>query len=338
MGLNINRSQVYGLWVNGREIEGVHINGRRIFNSNINTTDLFVYAVAGTPTARVNAKNGTNLKVAASASAGTANVVLNDPLPTATAPTSVVIAAVADGEQGATARLTATVTGGVYDILTYAWTVSVGTLDDATAASPTWTRPTVESNTEATIGLTVTASGQGTAYRTGTSGSTSATSITTTVNAEVFGISSFNQTGLDVLCLFKITAQGAIVGRERNYFRNINDAPTDVEEGSSAFTIDTQEYMVEDLSHNADFGQFGLDTFLTDLRLNIRISDADNTEWTSYMMYIQRSNGDRGASSALDRISDTTSSRSDVTGTAYTIWKAVEVGESFLFAIAKPSA
>ena len=103
-------------------------------------------------------------------------------LPAPTAPTSVVITAVPNGNEGTTATLAATVTGGTYDTgPTYAWTVSGGTLSDATAATPVWTRPAVTSDTAYTIDLEVTVAGDGTAYENGTSVSASATQISTTV-------------------------------------------------------------------------------------------------------------------------------------------------------------
>lgn len=119
------------------------------------------------------------------------------PLPDATAPTSVVIAAVADGDEGTTATLSATVTGGAGDAISYAWSVSGGTLNDATATSPTWTRPQVNTDTNYTIGLVVTRSGDGTSYRAGSSGSLAATNVTATVENVVRVIASPNApTGL----------------------------------------------------------------------------------------------------------------------------------------------
>jgi len=53
--------------------------------------------------------------------------------------------------------LSVTITGGNYDRLTYEWSVTGGTLDDPTAASPVWTRPAFE----ATITLKVKVYGDG---------------------------------------------------------------------------------------------------------------------------------------------------------------------------------
>ena len=101
-------------------------------------------------------------------------------LPDAVAP-SVAINAVADGDEGTTVALSATVSGGTYDALDYAWTVEGGTLDDATLASPTWTRPAVSADTDYDIDLTVTARGTGSVARTGTPDTATATQIQATV-------------------------------------------------------------------------------------------------------------------------------------------------------------
>ena len=45
------------------------------------------------------------------------------------------IDAVATGDENTTVQLSATVTGGTYDALAYAWSVDGGTLDDAAAVS-----------------------------------------------------------------------------------------------------------------------------------------------------------------------------------------------------------
>ena len=82
-------------------------------------------------------------------------------LPDAVAP-GVEINAVADGGEGTTVQLAATITDGTYDELDYAWTVSGGTLDDDASATPTWTRPDVSADTDYDIDLTVTARGTGT--------------------------------------------------------------------------------------------------------------------------------------------------------------------------------
>ncbi|MCY3934349.1 MAG: hypothetical protein OXH70_21815 [Acidobacteria bacterium] len=88
---------------------------------------------------------------------------------------AVSIGAVPAGEESTEASLTATLTGGVYDALSYAWTASAGSLNDATLESPTWTRPTVDADgATVTIGVTVTASGSGTQARSGTTDTASA--------------------------------------------------------------------------------------------------------------------------------------------------------------------
>ena len=97
--------------------------------------------------------------------------------PTVTAPT-VIVPAIAAGDEGTTARLTVIVRGGAYDTISYAWSVSGGTLDDATIASPTWTRPDVDEDTTVLINLQVIVRGDGTNYR---------PTSRATVNAQVTG-------------------------------------------------------------------------------------------------------------------------------------------------------
>ena len=100
---------------------------------------------------------------------------LNPPtLPDAAAP-SVLINAIADGDEGTTASLSATLSGGNYDgPPEYAWTVSMGTLDDATSPTPTWTRPAVDSDASIVVSLSLTVRGSGTNARSGTSDAASA--------------------------------------------------------------------------------------------------------------------------------------------------------------------
>ena len=102
-------------------------------------------------------------------------------LPVAVAP-SVTINAIPSGDEGTTVRLTRSVTGGRYDRVSgNAWSVAEGTLDDATAASPTWTRPLVSATKNIAVDCGVTVEGTGTNARSGTS----ATGSATTVQAEV---------------------------------------------------------------------------------------------------------------------------------------------------------
>ena len=86
---------------------------------------------------------------------------------------AVAINPVPDGREGSSSSLRASLSGGLYDSATYAWAVSVGTLDDATAASPVWTRPTVEADAGVTVSLTVTVEGDGTNARDGTNAAVS---------------------------------------------------------------------------------------------------------------------------------------------------------------------
>ena len=101
-------------------------------------------------------------------------------IPNVSAP-QVSINAVAAGNEGTTVRLVATVTGGTYDTLEYAWTVGGGSVDNASAESPTWTRPNVNANTNYNINLTVTAKGTGTKAKNGTSEQRNANQIAATV-------------------------------------------------------------------------------------------------------------------------------------------------------------
>ena len=118
-------------------------------------------------------------------------------LPVAAAP-SVTINAIPSGNEGTTYRLTRTLTGGTYDEVTgHAWVVGSGTLDDNTAESPTWTRPSVSGTTNVDVDLAVAVRGTGTNARAGTSASAAAP----TVQAEVLAIpvvrpGTFSITGL----------------------------------------------------------------------------------------------------------------------------------------------
>ena len=123
----------------------------------------------------VTAKSGTSDTATASRTATVRNI-----LPVAVAP-SVAINAIAAGDEGTGVQLSAAVSGGTYDELTYAWTAGEGVLSDASAVSPTWTRPEVTSTHSVTIGLTVTARGTGTNARTGTSATAVATDRTASV-------------------------------------------------------------------------------------------------------------------------------------------------------------
>ena len=102
--------------------------------------------------------------------------------PVAVAPT-VSINAVAAGDEGTTVTLGASVgAGGQYDgSVSYAWTVEGGTLNDATAAAPVWTRPNVATDTNFNINLRITVNGDGTTTRNGTSASRDATQVSATV-------------------------------------------------------------------------------------------------------------------------------------------------------------
>ena len=137
---------------------------RPAVNSNTNYTVRLTVTVRGSGTV---ARNGTSDTANTNRTAQVRNVVAV--LPVAAAP-SVSIDAIPAGNENTTAQLGATLNGGTYDgAVDYAWTVTGGTLDDPAAATPTWTRPSVNSNTNYTVRLTVTARGSGTVARNGAS-------------------------------------------------------------------------------------------------------------------------------------------------------------------------
>ena len=68
-------------------------------------------------------------------------------LPAAGAPV-IEINTISTGDEGAAVQLSVSISGGVYDELDYSWSVTGGTLDSNTAESPTWTRPSVDADTD----------------------------------------------------------------------------------------------------------------------------------------------------------------------------------------------
>ena len=94
------------------------------------------------------------------------SIVLDDgqtPVVPDPVPPTVTISPIATGDSGTTATLGATIIGGTYQgSPTFAWTVSGGTLSDATAAEPVLTRPAVNADTTYTADLTLTVTGDGT--------------------------------------------------------------------------------------------------------------------------------------------------------------------------------
>ena len=115
-------------------------------------------------------------------------------LPAAAAPT-VTIGAVTSVDEDATQTLTATVSGGTYDALSYAWTVDSGggTLSGS-GASVTYTPANVSADTTVTVRVTVTATGTGTNASNGSSDTdsdtesftvTAATTVTANAGADV---------------------------------------------------------------------------------------------------------------------------------------------------------
>ena len=142
---------------------------RPVVTSDTNHTASLIVTVQGTGT---NAASGTSATANASRTALVRNVTTA--LPVAAAP-AVTINAIAAGDEGSTVQLGAALTGGTYDgAVDYAWTATGGTLANADTATPTWTRPSVTSNTSYTLRLTVTARGSGAAARNGTSATANA--------------------------------------------------------------------------------------------------------------------------------------------------------------------
>ena len=113
-------------------------------------------------------------------------------LPDAAAPTSLLISGAADGDEGTTVQIFALIAGGEYDDISYEWFVYEGdslsgtniastVLDDAAAVTPTFTRPTVDADTNYTIAVEVTVTGDGTTAKANTSDSKTSASATMTV-------------------------------------------------------------------------------------------------------------------------------------------------------------
>ena len=112
----------------------------------------------------------------------TENATVVVTLPVAVAPT-VAIDTIASGAAGTTVDLSATLTGGTYDQLTYAWTVTGGdaSIDDAAATEPTLTRRSTAG--DSTVTLTITATGTGTVARDATSDTDTDTATSTALAA-----------------------------------------------------------------------------------------------------------------------------------------------------------
>ena len=123
--------------------------------------------IDGTPTA---AGTGT-ITITATNSAGSDTWTVGYTfLPVAVAPT-VTIAAVADFDETDTATLTASVSGGIYDTLSYLWDIRFGggSLSATTGASVTYTPADVTADTSVRVRCRVTGAGTGTNAGDGTS-------------------------------------------------------------------------------------------------------------------------------------------------------------------------
>ena len=118
-------------------------------------------SVSGTGT---NATSGTSDSASDTSSV---SVIDTDLLPDPTAPT-VTIGSVTSVAENETLNLTATVSGGSYDRVTYAWSISSGGgAIGATGSSVNYYPPNVSSDTAVTVSCTVTAHGDGDDYKKG---------------------------------------------------------------------------------------------------------------------------------------------------------------------------
>ena len=182
--------------------------------SNTNYTVRLTITARGTGTT---ARNGTSDTANTSRSAQVRNVVA--PLPVAAAP-SVSIDTIPAGNENANVQLAATLNGGTYDgALDYAWTVTGGTLNDPGAATPTWTRPSVSSNTNFTVRLTVTARGAGTVARSGTSDTANTTRTAQVRDTGGTTGDHGNDRASATTVGIPSTTTGTITAGDRDYFR-----------------------------------------------------------------------------------------------------------------------
>ena len=100
---------------------------------------------------------------------------ISDTLPAAAAPTLTVSAPASVTENG-TASITSSVSGGTYDTITYAWSISSGSGEiTGSGSSVTYTAPSVTQNTTMTIRCEITVAGDNENAKAGSSASNSAT-------------------------------------------------------------------------------------------------------------------------------------------------------------------
>ena len=105
----------------------------------------------------------------------------------AVAPT-VAIDTIRDGDAGSTVQLSATLTGGTYDEVDYAWSVTGGSLSGSTSATPTLTHADVGADSDFVATLNITARGTGTVAVDGTSATAQDTETFTTLNVVPTGL------------------------------------------------------------------------------------------------------------------------------------------------------
>ena len=149
-------------------------------------------------------------------------------VPAASAPT-VTINAIPSGNERTTVRLSRSLTGGTYDrVSANAWSVAEGSLDDATAESPTWTRPDVSADKNVAVDCDVTVEGTGTNARNGTSATGSATTVQAeVVNGETTNAKLATPTGLQGrLDGSTVRLSCNAVPRANQYFWRASDSST----------------------------------------------------------------------------------------------------------------
>ena len=182
--------------------------------SNTNFTVRLTVTARGAGTT---ARNGTSDTANATFSAQVRNVAVV--LPVAAAP-SVTINAIPAGDENANVQLTATLNGGTYDgAAEYAWSVNGGTLNDPTLATPTWTRPSVTSNTNHTVSLTITVRGSGATARNGTSDTANTTRTAQVRDTGGTGGDHGNNRASATTVGIPSTTAGTITAGDRDYFR-----------------------------------------------------------------------------------------------------------------------
>ena len=97
----------------------------------------------------------------------------------------VTLNSVPSGDEGTTVGLGATLSGGVYDDISYSWSVTDGTLSDDNITNPTWVRPDVTRDTNVQISLIIIVTGSGVKARENTSDTVTVSVMSTVTNIDV---------------------------------------------------------------------------------------------------------------------------------------------------------